>query len=673
VSLAILLSAAVFLFSGMALAQGPDPDRFIVKFAEGKGPQGRALLLGANAELLLELGPQNAAAARIPAQALAGLANNPNIEYIERDPPRYPMAQTLPYGVPMVQADPYGTDPGRLGPGGHAPKVCIIDSGYDYNHEDLPKHTGITGLESTNWKTDGCAHGTHVAGTIAAVGNSLGVVGILGMGPVNIYNVKVFGDTCSWSYASNLVDASNKCAAAKANIINMSLGCSGNRCSSTTENNAFQTHYNNGILSIAAAGNAGNTAKSYPASYASVISVAAVDSAGVVASFSQKNDAVELAAPGVAVRSTVPMGTGTNESLSVDGATYEAIALDGSSKGAGSGNLVDCGYGSATCSGASGAVCLIQRGGNVSFADKVLACQNGSGKAAVIYNNVAGLFSGTLGGGTTAIPSVGISLADGVALKNGKLGKSSTVVVEQGNYAYYDGTSMATPHVAGVAALIWTHDATWTNVQIRGALQSTAKDLGAAGRDNSYGYGLVQAKAALDSLRGATTPVNSPPVASYTHSCTGLSCTFTDTSTDSDGTITKWAWSFGDGSSSTAASPSHTYAAVGEYTVELTVTDNDGAIGTTSQKVNVTSTSTGGINLTVNPYKVKGLQRVDLSWSGATSTNVDIYRSGSKITTTANDGAYTDNIGNKGGGSYTYEVCEAGTTSTCSATITATF
>jgi hypothetical protein len=95
-----------------------------------------------------------------------------------------------------------------------------------------------------------------------------------------------------------------------------------------------RTHYNNGILSIAAAGNAGNTAKSYPASYASVISVAAVDSAGVVASFSQKNDAVELAAPGVAVRSTVPMGTGTNEeSLSVDGATYEAIALDGSSKG----------------------------------------------------------------------------------------------------------------------------------------------------------------------------------------------------------------------------------------------------------------------------------------------------------------------------------------------------
>jgi serine protease len=182
VSLAILLSAAVFLFSGMALAQGPDPDRFIVKFAEGKGPQGRALLLGANAELLLELGPQNAAAARIPAQALAGLANNPNIEYIERDPPRYPMAELLPYGVPMVQADPYGSDAGRLGPGNHAPKICIIDSGYDSKHEDLPAQ-GVTGYP-TNWKhrrmraRHPCRR--HDRGSWAT---SLGVVGILGAGP----------------------------------------------------------------------------------------------------------------------------------------------------------------------------------------------------------------------------------------------------------------------------------------------------------------------------------------------------------------------------------------------------------------------------------------------------------------------------------------------------------
>ena len=74
----------------------------------------------------------------------------------------------------------------------------------------------------------------------------------------------------------------------------------------------------------------------------------------------------------------------------------------------------------------------------------------------------------------------------------------------------------------------------------------------------------------------------------------------------------------------------------------------------------------GGISLTATGYKVKGLQKADLEWSGAIGADVDVYRDGALITTTSNDGAYTDNIDNRGGGSYTYEVCEAGTTSSCS-------
>ncbi len=73
----------------------------------------------------------------------------------------------------------------------------------------------------------------------------------------------------------------------------------------------------------------------------------------------------------------------------------------------------------------------------------------------------------------------------------------------------------------------------------------------------------------------------------------------------------------------------------------------------------------GDFTLSVTAYKVKGVQHADLTWSGATSTNVDVYRDGSLIATTANDGAYTDNLGRKGGGSATYQVCEEGT-STCS-------
>jgi hypothetical protein len=77
------------------------------------------------------------------------------------------------------------------------------------------------------------------------------------------------------------------------------------------------------------------------------------------------------------------------------------------------------------------------------------------------------------------------------------------------------------------------------------------------------------------------------------------------------------------------------------------------------------------ITMTASGYKVKGRQAVDLTWSGASGAQVDVHR-GSTIFTTANDGAYTDSIGAKGGGSYTYQVCEAGT-SVCSQAQVVTF
>ena len=70
-------------------------------------------------------------------------------------------------------------------------------------------------------------------------------------------------------------------------------------------------------------------------------------------------------------------------------------------------------------------------------------------------------------------------------------------------------------------------------------------------------------------------------------------------------------------------------------------------------------------------YKVKGIRTADLSWSGATSS-VDVRRNGAVVVTTANDGLFTDTIGGKGGGTYTYRVCQAGTT-TCSPEVTVGF
>jgi subtilisin family serine protease len=78
------------------------------------------------------------------------------------------------------------------------------------------------------------------------------------------------------------------------------------------------------------------------------------------------------------------------------------------------------------------------------------------------------------------------------------------------------------------------------------------------------------------------------------------------------------------------------------------------------------------LQLSSTGSKVKGVQRAELKWSSATSATLDVFRDGSRIATTSNSGSYTDEIGAKGGGSYTYQVCEAGTT-TCSNTSTVSF
>jgi subtilisin family serine protease len=74
---------------------------------------------------------------------------------------------------------------------------------------------------------------------------------------------------------------------------------------------------------------------------------------------------------------------------------------------------------------------------------------------------------------------------------------SGTVVNIQSDWALFSGTSMATPHVAGVAALVWSASPSLTNLDVEEALLETATDLGAAGYDTTFGHGLVDAQAAV--------------------------------------------------------------------------------------------------------------------------------------------------------------------------------
>ena len=505
-----VLIALVVGVAGTAFAQDA---RYIVKFRAGRAAAGQAAVRAAGSRVAVVLGPQEAVAAYIPAAALNGLSRNPNIEFIEEDAIREPYAfsnvtsggETLPYGVQMVQANLIGINPGQAA----LKKVCIIDSGYTDVHDDL-KEAGVTAKlvdsGSGTWNKDSCGHGTHVAGTVSAVaGNSTGVVGV---NPgTSLHIVKVFGDdildggNCSWTYSSNLVNALNQCTSAGANVVSMSLGGS---FKNRTEDLAFANASQNGVLSIAAAGNGGNRTTSYPAGYPSVISVAAVDANEVVATFSQQNKDVELAAPGVSVLSTVPWNDANT--LSAEGTTRNGGRLDGAPRTNGTTGMLANGGRCSTVGAWAGAVVLCERG-DISFADKVKNVQAGGGAAAVIYNNVTsdstcGVYSGTLGDSpTTNVPAITLSCQDGQAAV-AQAGSSGTVTSSvlygsTGGYDSWDGTSMATPHVSGVAALIWACNPNKTNQQVRDAMDLSAKDKGAAGPDNVYGYGIVQAKAAL--------------------------------------------------------------------------------------------------------------------------------------------------------------------------------
>ncbi len=501
----VLAATVAFGIAGSAVAAA-DTTRVIVAFKAGSAANVKSAVAAARGNVKHEIFGMNAMAIEVPKTALNGLLNNPNVEYVEEDLIRkafatstpstgtpYATGQAVPYGIKMVQADLVSDSlTGNR-------KVCIIDSGIDRAHEDFAGSTanmsGQYDAGTKDWFTDENSHGTHVAGTIAAVNSAgVGVVGVNAGAKLKLHIVKVFG-AAGWAYSSSLTSAANQCGTAGANVISMSLG--GGR-SSKTEQRAFDTLQSKGILSIAAAGNDGNAVVSYPAGYSSVMMVGAVDENKAWADFSQYNTKVEISAPGVSVLSTVPTNSGTAPTLVVGATTYAPGSMEGSPVKVATAPLFDFGNGDAPNAGAAGKVCLISRG-VIDFASKVMACQNSGGVGAVIYNNVAGGFGGTMGTTVSTIPSVTATDVEGAAMK-GQIGQSATVGVKTNSYAYFDGTSMATPHVSAVAALVWSYFPTCTGAQIRASMTKSAMDLGPAGRDTKFGFGLVQAKAMKDRI-----------------------------------------------------------------------------------------------------------------------------------------------------------------------------
>ncbi|MBE0367143.1 S8 family serine peptidase [Pseudoalteromonas aurantia] len=506
--------------------------------------------------------------------------------YIEEDFEYTPFSSTQisPYGIGQVQANLVSDA------NADQVKVCVIDSGYDLGHPDLPQNaTGFADAAVGLWYKDGSGHGTHVAGSIAAINNSVGVIGVLPSDKVGIHAVRVFDDEGKQGLNSRIGRAVDNCVEHGANVINMSLG---GASKSQYLEERLNAAYDQGVLIIAAAGNGGDATLSYPASYDSVVSVANIDKDRNKNDSSQFNAQVEISGPGTDVLSTVPRGTGIVAGVTVQGAgAFEAAGMTHSVEGKLSAELADCGQALTTCT-APAKICLIERGG-ATFAKKAQNCEAGGGVAALVYNNAAGSFGGTLGDANhgVTIPVLALTQVTGNSLKT-HLSKQVTAQLESiSDYDVKSGTSMASPHVAGVAALVWSNHSQCTNVEIRNALNATAIDLGDAGRDHLFGYGLVQAKAAADYLTQngcAGTVQNQVPIAQFNSQCTGLSCSFDASgSRDTDGTISRFDWII-NGQNVVGKQATYTFPQAGTYSVKLTVTDNEGATANFNKAVTVT-------------------------------------------------------------------------------------
>jgi serine protease len=458
------------------------------------------------------------------------MKEHPSVEFIEPDYKRFLMAQNQPWGISKTQSDQLTDNDGAN------MTVCIIDSGYEQSNPDLNANnaTGTNNSGTGNWYQNGGSHGTHVAGTIAGVNNSEGVVGIMPNTNVNLHIVKVFNEA-GWGYTGELTDAVDTCVSNGAKVINMSLGGAG---SSNTEKNALQAAADAGVLLVAASGNDGNTTMSYPASYDAVMAVGALDSNNQHAEFSQYTSQVEISAPGEAILSTVAgdgrlgfinIGSTTYGNDDVvpqtrfiqSGGNYVVSDIDSSANGV----LASCTISgsSYSCSNVAGNICLAERndnqkGSNYPEINPAKACADAGASGVIVYSDSSrpGLQNPFLVDATNAvsIPSVSVSRAVGQALLS-QLGSATTLTVNGSqDYAYYNGTSMATPHVAGVAAIAWSNNPSCTADEVRSALKSTAIDIDVAGRDDKTGFGLVQAKAASDALAascGGTTPPPPPP------------------------------------------------------------------------------------------------------------------------------------------------------------------
>lgn len=188
--------------------------------------------------------------------------------------------------------------------------IGVVDQGVAYNHPDLrhniasnPGYDFIDGDSDPSPDTSSEHHGSHVSGIAAAsINNGIGVTGI---GNSTVVSARALNEN-GRGPLSAIANGVQYVADRGADVINLSLSGSASR----TMDNAIDYAVNQGALVVAAAGNAGRLGVSYPAANSKCLAVAALDPDGSLARYSNYGPAIELAAPGTQVLSTVPGGYG---------------------------------------------------------------------------------------------------------------------------------------------------------------------------------------------------------------------------------------------------------------------------------------------------------------------------------------------------------------------------
>ena len=389
--------------------------------------------------------------------------------------------------------------------------IAVIDTGVDYLHPDLTANMWVNPGEIPNngidddgngyiddihgydftatvanggdpsdpFDTDGGGHGTHVAGIAAASGNnSIGIAGV--SWGARIMALKVQPDGADYFEGDAIIAALRYALDNGADIINCSFGASGAGAFEGLEFEALADLLQAGIPVVAAAGNDGydnNAIPHYPSGYNldNLIAVAAGNGRDELKVPDYTGDwasnygatTVDVMAPGVEILSTVPAVSVTDASVAVSLTSYKGAGMSyaGTTPAAGiTATLYDCGsaFTPAECpASVRGNLALIRRGVSY-FSEKIAIAQQAGAVGAIIYNNVDGDFFGTLGPGDW-IPVVSISKADGETLLARGLPLANVTLKNVADpalakYASYSGTSMAAPHVSGIAALLLSVD-----------------------------------------------------------------------------------------------------------------------------------------------------------------------------------------------------------------------